>query len=124
MVVEDEPDLLTVTKYMLENAGNTVHGFSSPEQALAHVRDEGCRECTIVVSDIRMPGMSGFELVRQLKELHPTIKVILMTAFKTNKEEAQIVLPSTKVEAFINKPFKTSDLLEAIKEAGRSAKSG
>jgi FixJ family two-component response regulator len=118
MVIDDEPDLLATTKMLLEKEGYKVHGFTNPITGLSHV-ENGCKECIIVISDIRMPGMSGFELVRRLKELPPEMKVIFMTAFKINMEEAQMVLPSTKVEAFLNKPFRTTELMEAIKECNK-----
>ena len=69
-----------------------------------------------MLSDIRMPGKTGFELVRQLQELRPEMKIVLMTAFKINKSEAQLVLPSTKVDAFIGKPFNIRELQEAMSE--------
>lgn len=104
---------------MLEKVGYEVHAFTNPVTALEHIRDEGCRECNVVISDIRMPGKSGFELVRQLKDLRPEMKVVLMTAFKINKEEAQLVLPHTKADAFIRKPFNLKELQEVMKEIGR-----
>jgi DNA-binding NtrC family response regulator len=116
MVVDDEPDVLITTKKMLEHNGYSAHTFDSPIEAIEHIKDLGCRECTLVVSDVRMPDMSGFELVRHLKELRPEIKVILMTAFRIHKEEAQIVLPFTKVDAFLNKPFNMAELIEVVKE--------
>ena len=63
-----------------------------------------------------MSGMSGFELIRRLKEVHPEMKVILMTAFKIDMKEAQIVLPSTKADAFLNKPFRSKELIETVKQ--------
>ena len=61
-----------------------------------------------------MSGMSGFELIRRLKEVHPEMKLILTTAFKINQGEAQLVLPSTKVDAFLNKSFRSPDLIEVV----------
>jgi CheY-like chemotaxis protein len=116
MLVDDETDLLAITTKWLEKGEYSVHGFADPIKALEHL-NSGCMVCSIVVSDIRMPGMGGFELVRQVKVLRPEIKVILMTAFKINQSEAQLVLPSTKVDAFLKKPFKTAELIEAIKNA-------
>jgi CheY-like chemotaxis protein len=105
-----------MTSKMLEKLGHDVHAFSDPVKALEHIRDEGCLECNVVLSDIRMPGKTGFELVRQLQELRPEMKIVLMTAFKINKSEAQLVLPSTKVDAFIGKPFNIRELQEAMSE--------
>ena len=61
-----------------------------------------------------MSGMSGFELIRRLKEVHPEMKLILLTAFKINQGEAQLVRPSTKVDAFLDKSFRSPDLIEVV----------
>src|SRR5881409_508687 len=114
MIAEDEPDLLATTRMMLEKESYKVHGFSNPIAALSHVED-GCKDCKLVLSDIRMSGMSGFELVRRVKELCPD-ESNLMTAFKIDMKEAQIVLPSTKVDAFLNKPFRSKELIDAVKQ--------
>ena len=71
---------------------------------------------SLVLSDIRMASKSGFELVRHVKDLRPEMKITLMTAFKINQSEAQIVLPSTKVDAFLNKPFRSAELIDAVKQ--------
>lgn len=114
MVVDDEPDLLTLVKGYLETEGYEVHAFIGPESAVQHVKD-GCKTCTIVVSDIKMPGMSGFELVRRLKEILPKTKVVLMSSFVIQKEEFRKVMPSLDVDEFVSKPFRKADLVEAIK---------
>ncbi len=115
MVVDDEVDALAVTKRMLEKRGYAVHSFDNPKAALHHVRDQGCRACILVVSDIRMPGMSGFELVRQIKEVLPDIKVILTSSFVIHQDEFHKVMPSLHVDDFVRKPFTSKELLEAIK---------
>jgi DNA-binding NtrC family response regulator len=114
MVVEDDIDLLTVITSMLESKGYQVHGFTDPEKALAHVNE--CKECATVISDIRMPGMNGFQLVRALKKKRPDMRVILMTAFEIHKKEWQQTVLSTQVDQFIIKPFKTQELVEAIED--------
>ena len=118
MLVDDEWELLVMISKMLQKAGYRVHAFSSPTKALEHIKYENCPSCSVVISDIRMPGTSGFELVRQLKRIRPEMKVVLMTAFQINKSEALLVLPSVKVEAFIPKPFNLKELQEAMKEVG------
>src|SRR5918911_4139625 len=115
MVVDDEPDLLAITKIMLEKKGYLIHGFTDPKEALLHVQEDGgCTDCKLVLSDVRMPSMSGIELVKHIKNLHPEVKVILMTAYKVSEEESQIVIP---VDAFLNKPFRSAELIEAIEKA-------
>lgn len=114
MVVEDDIDLLTVFTGMLESNGYQVHGFADPEKALAHVNE--CKECATVISDIRMPGMNGFQLVRALKKKRPDMKVVLMSAFEIHKNEWQLTALSTQVDRFLTKPFNTHKLLEAIED--------
>jgi CheY-like chemotaxis protein len=120
MVVDDEPDLLAITVKLLERSGYSVHSFANPQRALEHIKVERCKDCSIVISDLRMPEMTGFELVQYLKDLRPEMKVILMTAFNIKKEDVQLLLPSTPVDAFVNKPFKTIDLINAIDQCTKS----
>jgi DNA-binding NtrC family response regulator len=113
MVVDDETDLLEITGKILKANGYNIHPFNKPELAIDHIKND-CMECSIVISDVRMPSMSGFELVMNLKHLRPFMKIILMTAFKTTREGVQLVLPSVRLDAFLNKPFRSKDLMRAI----------
>jgi len=112
MLVDDEPELLTVMTLMLEAQGFVVHGFTDPGKALAFAKNG--IDCSVIVCDIRMPIMNGFQLVRAVKNIHPEIKVILITAFNIHEKEWQKTLPSTEVNQFMIKPFDMSDLVESI----------
>ena len=59
----------------------------------------------IVISDIRMPGMNGYEFVKKVKGIKPECKIILMSSFEINDIEFSNVLPDIKIDAFIQKPF-------------------
>jgi two-component system sensor histidine kinase/response regulator len=113
MVVDDESDLLQITSRILRANGYDVHAFDNPQLAIDHIKND-CIERNIVISDVRMPAMSCFELVMNLKHLRPFMKIILMTAFKTTKEELQIILPSVRIDAFLNKPFVSKDLMHVL----------
>lgn len=115
MVVDDEKDIVTVVTRSLENAGIKVHGFNNPLAALEHI-NSGCHDCWLLLSDVRMPQMSGFEFVRKVKQLHPEMTVLLMTALEINNDEFDKVLPSTKVDGFIQKPAGMLELVETIKQ--------
>jgi DNA-binding NtrC family response regulator len=114
LIVDDDKDILTVTSRSLEYAGFRVHAFADPLIALSHVQND-CRYCQVLVSDIRMPGLTGFQLVRKVKDFRPEMKVIMMTMFEVNKPEFESVFPSTPIDAVIRKPFVPSQLIEKIR---------
>ena len=114
LLIDDDKDVLTVLKRSLELKGMNTYGFSNPVFAVEHFRNNAANY-DIVVTDIRMPDMNGFEVARAVKEVRPDIKIAFITAFEINKSEFEKVLPSTKVDAFIAKPVKLGTFVERIK---------
>jgi DNA-binding NtrC family response regulator len=115
MVVDDDRDILTVAYRSLEHAGFKVHGFADPLEGLQHV-ENGCKDCQVLVSDVRMPALTGFQLIRKVKDLRPEMKVVMMTMFEVNKREFEAVFPSTPIDDVIRKPFVPSQLVEKIRQ--------
>jgi YesN/AraC family two-component response regulator len=70
----------------------------------------------LMLSDIRMPGMSGIKLARKVKEINPSVKVILMTSFEIKDNEFSKVFPSTQVDGFAQKPIRIEDLTNKVLE--------
>ncbi len=70
-----------------------------------------------------MPGMSGIQLARKVKEINPNVKVILMTSFEIRDNEFSKVFPSTHVDGFVQKPVGiknlTNKILDTIGETKR-----
>ena len=58
----------------------------------------------MVISDLRMLGMNGFEFIKKIREIKPEVKIFFMTAFEINDVEFRRVLPSTRIDEFIQKP--------------------
>ena len=114
LLIDDNKDILTVLKYSLELKGVNTYGFIDPVLAVEHFRNNAV-SYDIVITDIRMPQMNGFEVARAVKEIKPDIKLAFITAFEINKSEFEKVLPSTKVDAFITKPVKPGTFVEIIK---------
>ena len=71
----------------------------------------------MLISDIKMPGISGIELVNKVREINISIKIFLMTAFDTRDFEHDFDFKVAKVDRLIQKPFRFSDMLEMIKIA-------
>jgi CheY-like chemotaxis protein len=67
-------------------------------------------DCSIVLGDIKMPGITGLELAMRLKD-NRTMKIILMTAFSIGR--VLEIIPSTPIEGFVIEPFRSVELIEA-----------
>ena len=94
--------------------GFKVFTFTEPSAALEHFKSNS-KDYDIIISDIRMPGMNGYEFVKRIKKINPKVKVILMSAFEIEDNEFHNVLPDIKVDAFLQKPFSTQRLNDVIK---------
>ena len=113
-VVDDEPDITNVLKKGLERNGFTVDTFNDPQAALASIPS---RYYDLVIIDIRMPRINGFDLYRQLKKRDSGVKVCFLTAFQIYYEEFKMLFPNIEVKAFIRKPVSISNLVNQINAA-------
>ena len=114
-LVDDEADITSVIKKGLEQEGYIVHDYNDPIKAWEYFKVNG-KNCTVVLLDVRMSGMNGFEFCRRVKELRPEAPVILMTAFEMNQSEVSKVMPSTMADGYIQKPISLKKLKEIIDE--------
>jgi CheY-like chemotaxis protein len=104
VVVDDDVDIVQVLKLGLLRNGFSVDAFTNPEEALQSFRSNADSYC-LVLSDIRMPGLSGIQLTKRIKAINPNVKLVLMTAFEIKDYEFSKVFPSTNVDGFIQKPI-------------------
>jgi response regulator RpfG family c-di-GMP phosphodiesterase len=114
MLVDNEEDLIKIYPREMRKQGLDIVGFVDPAIALKKFKSTP-DEFILVISDIRMPKLDGFEFIRTLKEIKPEIKVAFITAFEIRQHEFIKVLPSTKVEGLIKKPISPKKLSEVIK---------
>jgi DNA-binding NtrC family response regulator len=114
LVVDDEYDIVNLIKRSLEVNGRRVCFFTDALSALDHFNSDHQDHHSIVISDIRMPGMNGYEFVKRAKEIDKKVKVILMSAFEINDKEFHNILPDIKVNAFLQKPFHIQQLNDII----------
>ena len=113
ILVDDEADILTVMKKGLSSY--QVMSFSDPLAALNALKNNPTEYC-ILVTDLRMPGLSGFELAREAKKLNPDILVVLMTAFEIKLPEFNSVFPSTRIDGTLHKPFRLAEIQSTISQ--------
>jgi DNA-binding NtrC family response regulator len=117
-VVDDEKDIVAVVEQALRRQGYPVHAFSNSEEALKDILE--CREkMAILLTDMRMPGYSGFELARRARAIVPDIPVVMMTSFEIKESEFEKIFPSLKVTDFLQKPFDVKKLTDIIAKYGR-----
>ncbi len=113
LVVDDDSDIVQVLKLGLLKNRFLVHAFTNPEEALQSFKSNAETYC-LMLSDVRMPGLSGIQLAKEVKEVNPNVKVVLMTAFEIRDSEFSKVFPSTQVDGFVQKPIGIKDLTNKI----------
>jgi DNA-binding NtrC family response regulator len=112
LLVEDDPGAAESLQYVLEDEGHTVIAARTGEEGLARA---GTERCDVVLTDLRLPGLSGLDLVKRLRAARARLPIILMTAHGTT----EIAIEATRHGAFdyLLKPFEMSAMLEAIQKA-------
>lgn len=109
-VIDDDPDVLDSIRMLLEAKGMTVQCHVSAIDFLATDRQVNC-----IVSDVRMPAMSGLELIGELKKRNDDSPVILLTGHG----DIELAVQAIKAGAldFIEKPFEADRLINAVRDA-------
>jgi DNA-binding NtrC family response regulator len=111
-VVDDEPTIAKTTSQILELQGFDAIPFSDPRHLL-----ESCRESppNLVISDIIMPHMTGFELAGLLKEMQPQCSVILFTGQAGVADLAALAVEQGHVLEVLSKPLHPQSLIETVR---------
>jgi two-component SAPR family response regulator len=116
MILDDDFDTATLVKITLQKDGfKNVFTFTKPSMALEHFKINYEDYC-LVISDIRMPEMNGFEFARSVSRIKPKIKVLLMTAFDNNDDTLlnMNVKYNTNISGIIQKPVSSAKLARMI----------
>src|SRR5919198_3076498 len=114
LLVDDEPDIIEILKVGLEDNGFKVDAFTDPQEALSSFKASAY---DLLLLDVRMPKMNGFELYEQIKKIdnnNNKAKVCYITAYEINYEKIREEFPSLKVSCFIKKPIEIQDLVRRI----------
>ncbi|HET9122714.1 MAG TPA: sigma-54 dependent transcriptional regulator [Acidiferrobacteraceae bacterium] len=112
LIVDDEQNMQTVLRMVLEDAGHQVISAHSGEAALQELEQ---REVDVVLSDLKMPGMGGEELVRRVRAERPDVPVIVMTAYGTIRSAVQSI--HAGAADYLTKPFEPEALEIAVHNA-------
>jgi CheY-like chemotaxis protein len=105
LLADDEPDLREVVVTVLAEGGYTVLTASNGYEAVRLLADNWVN---LLITDIRMPGIDGFELARQAKVMRPQLHVIYLTGYPTEGEKQPIYGP------ILQKPLRMRDLVDEV----------
>lgn len=113
LIVDDDPDILELVKYILEKDGFEVHthstGIGVPDKVGKYNPD-------VILLDIQLPGKSGTEIYKDLRKSHTTPVIF----FSANADKKKI-LEECNAKGFISKPFDVSHLVSTIIEYAKCA---
>ncbi len=113
LLVEDEPILLDMTKEMLELNGYQVLIALNPDEAL-QIAGDHADEIHLVMTDVVMPGMNGYDLAEKLMSLYPSLKCLFMSGYT-----ASVIARHGALDEpvhFIQKPFSMNDLIAKVRQ--------
>lgn len=116
LVVEDEPANLTMAKIMLKELGYRVLAAGTPGEAI-DLAEKHSSEIHLLITDVVMPEMNGWDLAERLQSLYPSMKILFMSGYTANVIVHRGVLD--KGVNFIQKPFSMKDLAVKVRRAVR-----
>ena len=117
LLIEDDPSTASALKKVLETEGYSVALSERGDDGLAQARESFC---DLVITDLRLPGLSGMDLVAQLHTARPTLPIIMMTAHGTT--ETAIEAMKFGACEYLIKPFEADELLDLVASAVASSR--
>jgi response regulator RpfG family c-di-GMP phosphodiesterase len=113
LIVDDEEELTTLYKEFVRTMGYDAVSFTNPLLALEHFKQR-VDKYSLVITDLRMPGMCGLEFANKIRELDSSVKIFLITAFDIADIESKWAVGTAKIDRVIQKPIKLSMLKKTI----------
>jgi len=111
MAEDDEADITFTLKVVLEQCGFLVDVFNNPNTALINFKPN---YYDLILLDVKMPQMNGFELYREIKKKDDKVKVCFVTAYEVYYESLKKEFPKLEVGCFISIPIDIDDLVKRI----------
>jgi DNA-binding response OmpR family regulator len=111
LIVDDEIDITLAFKKGLESNGFMVDIYNDPVTALLNFKSDFY---DLILVDVRMPKMNGFELYQEIEKVDKKSKVCFFTAFEVYYHALREIFPTLEVGCFIRKPIEIDDLVKRI----------
>lgn len=116
LIVDDDEAVAESCRRVLEMEGMTVRRVGTVDAAL-HALDER-PDVDLVLTDIKMPGREGYELIPSARQINPSLRFLVMTGFQTSASRVQSM--ESGADGWIGKPFSPDELLAAVRAAVNS----
>jgi len=115
-IIDDEIDITDLFQDALRGIyGISVIGFNDPLVALEHFKTNN-KNYALVMTDLRMPSLSGMELLKKVKNLNPNVRTILITAYEMENNIIQEYANKGIIDSFIEKPVTISRLCQRVRD--------
>lgn len=112
LLVDDEADVISLFKMVLEMNGFEIDAYSDPEAALSNFKP---KSYGLALLDIRMAPLNGFELYKKMKNIDGSLKACFITAFEDYRQEFKESFPELdEIKCFIRKPKAIEDLVNHV----------
>jgi two-component system NtrC family response regulator len=112
LIIDDEKNYLLILEAILEEEGYTVTALGDPVMAMTYLEES---EVDVVITDMKMPGMTGQEVLENVRRHHPHIPVMIMTAFGTIDRAVEAM--KSGAFDYITKPFSNDEILLSVRKA-------
>ncbi len=119
LLLDDEASLIKWLSYALEQKGYSVFATTDPKEAVAEIKKD---RFDLVISDIKMPELDGFEFLRRVRGIHPRVPFIFITAY--GSMDSAINALRDRASDYILKPFSIDELIVRIKSNIRQQEKG
>lgn len=113
LIVDDDYDIASLINISLKKAGFIASVFTEPLAALEEFALHPA-DYNLVISDIMMSGIDGYQLAQQIKKIKPDVKILLTSAFEYDDRYYTTGLPRLDLAGFIEKPISMSELLTVV----------
>jgi CheY-like chemotaxis protein len=115
LLVDDEPDVTTAFGMILQDEGLEVHTFNDSLSALS--KFNASQSYDLVLLDIKMPNMDGFQLYEEIRKIDDTVKVCFITAYEVDYSTLKGRFPKLEIHnSLIKKPIGSEDLVRRVME--------
>ncbi len=115
MVVDDDEELASLFKRLLEGNGFSSVSFNDPILALKHFKDDP-HGYWLVIADLKMPNLNGIDLAKNIRNISPSVKILLITGFFDDEYLNKPDFKAARISEVLHKPVKLGELLGCVHE--------